>query len=133
MLTTEEQLLRRLTRQLEEEALVCEASRRLQREAQADEARRRVQVARGLRDKSAARLRTLLASDEAWVRRLACRAGRIRDGEERWQPIWSSLVRASCRVGLVLGLVVTLFIRGASVALVPLIVLWVAALLPERP
>ncbi len=129
----EERLLRRRIHTLDDEALVHQTSRQLRKEADERAARLGVELARARRDKSAARVSTLLGWVDELERRSTERDARIVDGDERRQPLWSSAVRVCFRVALVFSLFAVFADGRTLAALIPLFVLWLALVLPERP
>lgn len=86
MHSSEDDLLRRLTRELEEETLLHEASAQLHQEAEARAARRAVELAQQRRDNSAAQVAALLTSADAWARRSALRDAGLLDGRSGSSP-----------------------------------------------
>ena len=132
MLPTDERFLRGLTQKIEEDTLVHQASRQLRREADERAARLGVELARERRDTSAARVSTVLGWVDELERRSTARDARIVDGDERRQPLWSSVVRVCFRVALVWSLLAVFGDWQPLAALIPLIVLWLALVLPER-
>lgn len=129
----DERFLRRRITVLEDETLIHQASRQLREEAEERATRLGVELARERRDKSAALVSCLLVSVKDGERRSTARDGRIVDGLERWQPLGSSVLRVSFRVGLVWSLFALLIDRASATVLIPLVVLWVALVVPERP
>ena len=129
----DERSLRRRIHTLDDETLIHQASRQLREEADERAARLGVELARERRDKSAAHVSALLLWVEDCNHRSTARDARIVDGDERWQPLGSSLVRVCFRVGLVWSLFALLVDRASAAVLIPLLVLWVALVVPERP
>ncbi len=130
---TDERSLRRRIHTFDDETLIHQASRQLRREADERAARLGVERARERRDKSAARVSALLLWVENCNHRSTARDARIVDGHERWQSLGSSVLRVCFRVGLVWSLFALFVERASAAVLLPLVVLWVALVLPERP
>lgn len=130
---TDERFLRRRIHALEDETLIHQTSRQLREEAEARAARLGVELARERRDKSAAHVSALLLWVENCRQRSMARDARIVERRERWQPLGVSVLRICFRVGLVWSLFSLLFDRPTATVLIPLLVLWVALVVPERP
>ena len=130
---TDERCLRQRIHTLDDETLIHQASRQLRREVDERAARLGVERARERRDKSAARVAVLLSWLEDCRFRSTARDARIVDGRERWQSPGSSVLRVGFRVGLAWSLFALFVERASPAVLIPLVVLWVALVLPERP